>query len=109
MKKIHNKLVRDKIPEIIKTNNEIAKIRILDEEEYKIEIKKKLIEEANELNNMKDDDGKFKNEIADVYEVIDTIIDIYNLDRRKIMKFKKEKKEKRGGFKKRIFLETTES
>jgi predicted house-cleaning noncanonical NTP pyrophosphatase (MazG superfamily) len=108
MKKVHNKLVRDKIPEIIRTNNEIFKIRILDEEEYKVELKKKLIEEANELNGAKDD-SQLKKEIVDVCEVIDAIVDVYNFEREKIMEIKKEKKRERGGFGERIFLETTEN
>ena len=44
-----NKLVRDKIPEIIKNNNETPITRILSDEEYKIELEKKLYEEYQEV------------------------------------------------------------
>ena len=49
MEKIFNKLVRDKIPEIIEANGEIAKCRILDKQEFKTELEKKLFEEYVKL------------------------------------------------------------
>ena len=45
MERIYNKLVRDNIPNIIKSNGENPIIRILNDEEYKIELEKKLNEE----------------------------------------------------------------
>ena len=39
----YNKLVRDKIPEIISNNGENPKIRILDNIEYKKELDRKLL------------------------------------------------------------------
>ena len=44
----YNKLVRDKIPDIIRSNGEEPITRVLSEEEYKIELEKKLQEELNE-------------------------------------------------------------
>lgn len=49
MKKKYNKLVRDKIPEIIERNNETPHVRILNDEEFKIELEKKLYEEYQEV------------------------------------------------------------
>ena len=40
--KVFNKLVRDKIPEIIESNNESCKTRILSDEEYLSELNKKI-------------------------------------------------------------------
>ena len=44
--KIHKKLVRDLIPEIIKNNKEIPKTRILGNQEFRQNLIKKLFEEA---------------------------------------------------------------
>lgn len=106
MKKIYNKLVRDNIPEIIKADNCQPNIRKLVEQEYLKELMKKLKEETEELINAKNNKKELVKEISDVYEVIDAIIDNYNLDRDKIIELKKERKEKRGGFKQGIFLES---
>ena len=46
--KIYNKLVRDKITDIIETDGRIAKYRILDDNEYRQELNKKLQEEVKE-------------------------------------------------------------
>ena len=106
MEKIYNKLVRDNIPEIIKAGKGVPKTRVLADEEFIIELLKKLKEEAEELVLAKDDKLELPKEIGDVYEVIDSIIEYYNLDRDKIMKLKNERQQKRGGFKKKIFLES---
>lgn len=49
MERIYNKLVRDKIPNIIKEKRETPVVRILDEIEYKNELEKKLYEEYKEV------------------------------------------------------------
>ena len=49
MEKIYNKLVRDNIPEIIINNGEHPITRILNDEEYKLELEKKLFEEVREI------------------------------------------------------------
>ena len=51
MKKVYNKLIRDKIPEIIVAAGEEPKIRKLNKKEFKIELQKKVLEEAKELRS----------------------------------------------------------
>jgi predicted house-cleaning noncanonical NTP pyrophosphatase (MazG superfamily) len=41
--KVYNKLVRDRIPEIIKSSGKLCKIRILHEDEYVRELRKKYL------------------------------------------------------------------
>lgn len=98
-----NKLVRDKIPEIIKSNGEKAVTRSLSDEEYIIELNKKLLEEVNEY--LKDDTAE---EIADILEVIRAIINFKNITYEEVEEIRIKKLEKRGGFKEKIFLEYTE-
>ena len=107
MKIIYNKLVRDNIPEIIKADNSEPTIRILNDEEFIVELFKKIQEEYEELAQAKCNKLEMEKEIGDIYEVIDAIIDYYNLNKEAIIKLKQERKIKRGGFNKRIFLESS--
>lgn len=100
--KIYNKLVRDKIPQIIEADNNRKPItKILNEKEYKEQLDKKLQEEVKEY--LKDDNLE---EIADIIEVIRAIIDFKGSNYEDVEKIRKEKLLKRGGFKEKIFLES---
>ena len=103
MTKEHNKLIRDRILEIIEANKEKSYSRVLNKKEYIKEIKKKILEEAKELIEAK---GKKEiiNEIVDVQELIDVLILESGLTKLEIQKQQKVKNKKRGGFKKRLFL-----
>lgn len=67
--KKYNKLVRDKIPERIKKNGEIPTIKILDDEQFKYELERKLQEEYQEVLNAPDSKKRLE-ELADMLEVI---------------------------------------
>jgi predicted house-cleaning noncanonical NTP pyrophosphatase (MazG superfamily) len=98
------KLVRDKIPEIVKSNEGIdVPTRTLDDDEYLAYLLKKVVEEATELSETKTDDHLVE-EIADVYEIIDSIIALKNMQREDVLKVQDEKRQKRGGFDKRILM-----
>ena len=97
-----NKLVRDKIPEIIKSNGEIPVVRILNDEEYEIELNKKLKEEVNEYLA----DGSIE-ELADIEEVLRALIALKKVSYEDFDKMRESKKEKRGSFKDKVFLEST--
>lgn len=105
---IFNKLVRDNIPDIIKSNNEIAEIRILSDDEYKNELNRKLLEEANEVISTKTDD-EIKEELADLYEVILAKLKLIDSDIKEIEKIAINKRNKRGGFEQKIFLISTKN
>ena len=105
---VYNKLVRDLIPEIIKKDGEVPKTKILNKKEYKEELLKKLIEESKEALEAKNSKKDLTKEMGDVIEVLEAIEKAYNLDRKKILALKKERKKKRGGFEKRIFLKRTD-
>lgn len=100
MMKIYNKLVRDKIPEIINKDNRKAIIRVLNNEEYVRELNKKLQEEVNEYF-----EDNHVEELADIIEVIYGIVNAKNISIDQFEKIRKSKVEKRGAFQQKIFLE----
>ncbi len=106
MEKVFNKLVRDNIPNIIDSNGEVAVTRVLNNEEYRLELYKKLQEETYEVINSKDKNEVLE-ELADVLEVIKSIAILENKNLDDIIEISNQKSLKRGGFNKRIFLEKT--
>ncbi len=103
MERIYNKLVRDKIPNIIKGNGETPIVRILDEFEYKIELEKKLYEEYKEVIEATGDNRV--EELADMLEVIRALANLENKNLNEVIKIADKKNEKRGAFEEKIFLE----
>jgi predicted house-cleaning noncanonical NTP pyrophosphatase (MazG superfamily) len=100
---MYKKLVRDNIPDIIKENNEEPIIKILSDEEYKKELEKKLIEECNEVLNSESNDRI--EELADLLEVMISLAELENNTFDDIEKIRILKKDERGGFSKKIYLE----
>lgn len=98
-----NKLVRDKIPSIIESEGRKVNKKYLNDNEFKNELNKKLLEEVNEYiedNNVE--------ELADIVEVIYGLIKSMGLTVEEFEKIRKEKVEKRGAFDTRTFLISTE-
>ena len=96
----YNKLVGDKIPDIIKQKGGAAMTHAADGKEYWEKLKEKLLEEVGEF--MKEPNEE---ELADILEVIYAVCDFKGFDRDSLEKLRMEKAERRGGFKKRIVLE----
>ena len=103
MEKIYNKLVRDLIPEIILRDNCTPVTRILDEEEDRVELERKLLEEYNEVLLSS---GKDRiEELADMYEIIKCLALAEGSSIDEVADVAQAKVLKRGGFEKRIYLE----
>lgn len=107
MIKNYNKLIRDRILEIIEEAGEKPYSRILNKKEYLKEIKRKVLEESRELIKAKTK-KEIINEITDIQELIDVLISELKLTRSQLQKLQKIKNKKKGGFKKRLFLIRTE-
>ncbi|UMZ74367.1 nucleoside triphosphate pyrophosphohydrolase [Natranaerofaba carboxydovora] len=97
----YNKLIRDKIPEIIEKQGKIAETTVIEsEKEYRTRLMAKLKEEVMEYYNSGDPD-----EIADILEVLYTLIDkVHNMSVLEIEKTRLKKQKERGGFEKRLVL-----
>ena len=98
----YNKLVRDKIPGIIKSKGAVPITHTASDNEYQQKLKAKLQEEVNEF--LKDSNEE---ELADILEVIYALCDMYKIDKNKLEQLRKEKAMKRGGFKNKIILDKT--
>jgi predicted house-cleaning noncanonical NTP pyrophosphatase (MazG superfamily) len=96
--KLFDKLVRDRIPEIINKKGKTCKFRVADQVEYREKLKEKLLEESLEFI-----DDPCIEELADIQEVIDALQEEYAWTNLKAKK--KFKKITRGAFKQKIILE----
>jgi len=102
--KTYNKLVRDNIPNIIKADGKKAQIRILNDVDYELELRRKLIEETTELFEAKTEKDKIL-ELADIYELIEYVLMVNKIDKRKVDIQRVKKNMKNGGFEDKVFLE----
>ena len=99
--KIYNKLVRDKIPEIIEQDGKKCTVRVLNEEEYLIALDAKLDEELAEYH--KDQNVE---ELADLLEVLYAAAEAKGFTKDELEAVRERKSEKRGQFKEKLFLES---
>lgn len=97
---VYNKLVRDKISEIIENAGKIPHTRILDYDEYITELDRKLDEECAEFHK-----DKNVEELADIMEVVYALARAVGSSPDELESVRKDKADKRGGFEKKIFLE----
>jgi predicted house-cleaning noncanonical NTP pyrophosphatase (MazG superfamily) len=105
MRKIYyNKLIRDKIPEIIESNGSKYEVReIEDVEEYQQQLLKKVREEAAGVSRSRDREHFFE-ELADLIVVIDALKAAYNVDEAELREAIESNRVRKGGFDKKLFL-----
>lgn len=97
--KIYSKLVRDKIPEIIRADGKECEVRIVEgKEKYEL-LEKKLMEEVNEFL-----EDKNLEELADVMEVLFGLSKELGFSEEDLVKKREDKKTERGGFKEGVVL-----
>jgi predicted house-cleaning noncanonical NTP pyrophosphatase (MazG superfamily) len=100
---IHNKLVRDRIPEIIESSGKRFSTKILDNQEYIKELRNKAREELDEYLYAENDNDAIE-ELADLLEIIHALAECHGVSFKEVEEVRQKKAEKRGGFKEKIFL-----
>lgn len=100
--KIYNKLVRDKIPEIISSEKgKTCVARIMPHDEYLESLNAKMQEELDEYLNSGDTE-----ELADLEEVLRAVLDAKGVSYEEFERIRNRKVEEKGAFKQKIFLES---
>jgi predicted house-cleaning noncanonical NTP pyrophosphatase (MazG superfamily) len=103
---IYRKLVRDWIPEIIQAEGHRPVTRVLDDDSYCQALLAKLMEEAQEASHASA--GDLPGELADVLEVLRALTMTAGMSWPQLLALADDKRSRRGGFGRRIFLESVE-
>ncbi|NGX34702.1 MAG: hypothetical protein K1060chlam1_01055 [Candidatus Anoxychlamydiales bacterium] len=98
-----NKLVRDNVVDILKKEKIDINYKRLSEGEYIKQLKLKLIEEAKEVFEAKNQ-GEFLEEISDLLDVIEALKKILKISDKKILEKSELKKKSKGSFENRYFI-----
>ena len=100
----YNKLVRDRIPEIIEASGKKCVCSTLSDEEYLAMLDAKLNEELAEYQ-----ESKSMEELADLLEVIRAVAVARGSSVEEVEAIRRDKAKKRGGFEKKILLQAVSS
>ncbi len=100
-------MVRDLIPDRIRAHGEKPVMRKLSQAAFKKALRDKLLEEVHEFINAESREEMLE-ELADIYEVQKALSVVENIAPKDIVRRATKKREERGGFEKRIFLEGIE-
>lgn len=100
--KVYDKLVRDRIPEIIESSGNKCEIEVVSDDVALEYLYKKLNEEVSELLEDKNLD-----EIGDVMEVLFAIGSKYGYSEEDVLNRRNEKRDSRGGFENNLILKKT--
>ncbi|EON72504.1 nucleoside triphosphate pyrophosphohydrolase [Lysinibacillus sphaericus] len=100
---VYNKLVRDLIPQVIEATGKTCVTRVLEPSELLNEIKAKMQEEALEFQEATSPKDAIE-ELADILELVHTVLDVYGVTYEQIEQIRVQKKEQRGGFSEGIYL-----
>jgi len=106
MRVTHNKLIRDRIPEIIQADGHRAVTRVLDGVPYRSALVAKLVEEAQEAQTASLDD--LPGELADIFEILQALLPTLSMAWPDLVALATDKRNQWGGFTQRLFLEYVE-
>lgn len=95
----YNKLVRDLIPEIIEADGNACVTEILSDHQYIEMLEAKLVEELAKYQ-----ESKSLEELADLLEVMQTVVQARGWTWEQLEQVRKEKADRRGSIEKKILL-----
>jgi predicted house-cleaning noncanonical NTP pyrophosphatase (MazG superfamily) len=99
----YNKLVRDKIPQIIESKGKKFSTKVLNDEDYIKYLIEKAYEELDEFCAA-ETDGEAVEELADLLEVIQALAKQHGSSKEEVEAVRIDKVKKRGGFEEKVFL-----
>ena len=102
MREEYDKLVRDRIPEIIRRSGRQCATETMSEAEYQQALRAKLVEEGEEAAQA--GAQKLVTELADLCEVFDALLAAYRIERQAVLAEQEKRRKERGAFEKRIRL-----
>ena len=103
----YRKLIRDRIPETIAAAGARCRLRRLSRRAFVRALREKLCEEVLELRAARDRSSVL-NELIDIQELVDTYRRTLGVSPSRFRAMVERKRRRRGGFRKRLFLEYTE-
>ncbi|HEY41547.1 MAG TPA: nucleoside triphosphate pyrophosphohydrolase [Dehalococcoidia bacterium] len=103
MIKTYNKLVRDRIPEIIRGKGDKPTTHTATDAEYKVKLNEKLKEEVEEYL-----ESERNEELVDILEIVYTIGHLKGLDNNELEETRKRKVDEKGRFDRKTILEYVE-
>ncbi len=98
----YNKLVRDRIPDIIRASGRQCATTILPQDQYIAALLAKLLEESQELANAPAEERAM--EIADIREVVDALMAVYGITDSEVSSIQSQRRASRGAFHHRLAL-----
>ena len=103
---IYNKLIRDRIPEIIEQDNRKYAVAIIPPSEFDMALREKLVEEIHEA--IRADDEHLIIELADIQEIMLALMKVHGIDAEELEAVREQRLHERGGFEKKLKLLWTE-
>lgn len=105
----YNKLVRDRIPEIIRASGSTCHIVTLSYIEFGRALAAKLVEEASEVRSASEfEQDALVSELADLSEVMDALMSIAGITSQQVRDAQEKRRTERGAFAERTYLVWTE-
>lgn len=96
---VYNKLVRDRIPEIVSAEGKTCDVRVLNDAEFAERLDEKLGEELREYEQSAD-----VSELGDLVEIVQVIVELRGTSWEEFEQQRLMKREERGGFRKKLLL-----